>query len=120
MQFAQTVRNQMNAKGWSVKKFADEIGKTPEHARKLSTGRAFPSDDLALRIAQKLDIDHEEFQEQLDRDRWEKKYKKKPPESARTDLGPLEGVWEQLNPDQREYIICVANCLVMRRQRKAQ
>ena len=119
MQFAEAVRNQMDAKGWSVKKFADEIGRTPEHARKLSSGRAFPSDDLALRIAQKLGIDHAELQEQLDRDRWEKKHKKKPPESERPDLGPLEELWEQLNPDQREYVFCVANCLTMKKPRKA-
>jgi transcriptional regulator with XRE-family HTH domain len=120
MRFADTVRCQLDAKGWSVRKFADEIGRTPEHARKLSSGLTFPADDLVPRIAEKLGIDHAELQEQLDRDRWEKKHRKKPPESARPDLAPLEDLWEQLNPDQREYMLCVANCLVMRRQRKAQ
>jgi len=116
MQFAQTVRNQIEAKGWSIRKFADEIGRTPEHARKLYAGRAFPSDDTAARIAQKLEIDHAEFQKQLAEDRWERKYSRKPPQSARPDLGPLEDVWERLNPDQRDCVLCVANCLVTKKR----
>jgi transcriptional regulator with XRE-family HTH domain len=116
MQFSDTVRSRVEAKGWSVKRFADEIGRTPEHARKLYTGLAFPSNDLALRIAQKLEIDQEKFQDQLDNDRWEKKHKKKPPESARPDLGPLEGIWERLDADERDCVFCVANCLVKRKQ----
>ena len=116
MKFADTVRDQMEAKGWTIKKFADEIGRTPEHARKLYAGRAFPSDDLALRIAQKLEIDQAEFQKQLAADRWEKKYRRKPPQSAQTDLGPLEEVWEQLSSDQRDCVLCVANCLATKRR----
>src|SRR3954453_12750249 len=99
MQFADIVRNQIAAKGWSIKRFADEIGRTPEHARKISAGRAFPSDDLAVRIADKLDIDNAKLQKQLAADRWEKKYKKKPPRSEHLDLGPLESIWEKLSTD---------------------
>jgi transcriptional regulator with XRE-family HTH domain len=109
----------MEAKGWSVKRFADEIGRTPEHARKISTGLAFPSDDLAMRIAQKLDIDHEEFRKQLAEDRWEKKYKKKPPESEHTNLGRLENVWAELNAGQRELVLCVAICLKAKKRKRA-
>jgi ribosome-binding protein aMBF1 (putative translation factor) len=119
MQFADTVRSQITAKGWSIKRFADEISRTPEHARKISAGRAFPSDDLAERIADKLDIDNAELQKQLAADRWEKKYKKKPPQSERPDLGPLESIWEELSTDQREYMLCVANCLIMKKRRRA-
>ena len=111
MRFADTVRAKIDEKGWSVKRFADEIGRTPEHARKISSGRAFPSDDLIPRIAQTLEVDHAELQTQLDADRWEKKHKKKPPESEHLEFGPLENVWSELNGDQRELILCVANCL---------
>lgn len=120
MQFADVVRAGIDAKGWSMKEFADEIGKTPEHARKISSGLAFPSDDLALRIAQKLEIDHSDLQRKLDEARWEKKHKRKPPESERPKLGPLEEVWEQLNRDQREYVLCVANCLITKKWQRAQ
>jgi transcriptional regulator with XRE-family HTH domain len=102
----------MESKGWTIKRFADEIGRTAEHARKISNGLAFPSNDLAERIAQKLSVDHSELQRQLDEARWEKKHKKKPPESVHPDFGPLEEVWEQLNLDQRRYMICVATCLI--------
>jgi len=119
MQFADTVRDQIGAKGWSIKRFADEIGRTPEHARKLSTGLAFPSDDLAVRIAQKLELDHAKLQALLDADRWEKKHKRKPPESERPDLAPLEDVWAELDADQRDLVICVANCLILKRRKRA-
>jgi ribosome-binding protein aMBF1 (putative translation factor) len=119
MQFADTVRDQIQAKGWSVKRFADEIGRTPEHARKISTGLAFPSDDTATRIAQKLELDHAKLQTQLDADRWEKKHKRKPPESEHPDLGPLENVWAELDTDQRELMLCVATCLRRRKRKQA-
>jgi transcriptional regulator with XRE-family HTH domain len=111
MQFADTVRDQILAKGWSIKQFADEIGRTPEHARKISTGLAFPSDDLAVRIAQKLGLDHDKLQTLLEVDRWEKRRKKKPPMSEHPELGPLENIWSALNGDQRELVLCVAKCL---------
>jgi transcriptional regulator with XRE-family HTH domain len=111
MQFANTVQERLAAKGWSLRKFGDEIGRTPEHARKLSTGRAFPSDDLVHRIADKLEIEHEKLQRLLEADRWEKKYKRKPPESARPDLAPIQGVWQELSKDQRVFLVCVAKCL---------
>ena len=119
MQFANTVRGQIEARGWSVKKFADEIGRSPEHARKISTGLAFPSDDLAVRIAQKLELDQAKLQGQLDADRWEKKHQKKPPESEHPDLGPLEDAWEQLDAGQRDLILCVAYCLKTKKHRQA-
>jgi len=111
MRFADTVRGQIEAKGWSIKQFADEIGRSPEHARKISTGLAFPSGDLTARIAEKLGIDQTELQKQLQTDRWEKKYKRKPPESERPDFGSLEDIWNDLSGDQRQVIICLANCL---------
>jgi ribosome-binding protein aMBF1 (putative translation factor) len=117
MQFADTVRDQIQAKGWSVKRFADEIGRTPEHARKISSGLAFPSDDLAVRIAQRLELDHSNLQTLLDADRWEKKHKKKPPESERVDLGPLQNLWTELSDQQRELILCVASCLKSQKKR---
>jgi ribosome-binding protein aMBF1 (putative translation factor) len=117
MQFADTVRDQMDAKGWSVKRFAEEIGRTPEHARKISTGLAFPSDDLAVRIAHRLELDHVKLQTLLDADRWEKKHRKKPPESEQADLGPLQNLWTELNDQQREVILCVASCLKTQRRR---
>jgi transcriptional regulator with XRE-family HTH domain len=111
MRFADTVRSKIDEKGWTVKRFADEIGRTPEHARKIRSGRAFPADDLIPRIAQTLDVGHAELQTQLDADRWEKKHKKKPPESEQVDLGPLQDLWKELNDHQREVILCVATCL---------
>jgi len=120
MQFAETVKSQLALRGWSIRKFADEIGRSPEHARKISTGLAFPSDDLALRIAEKLEIDPEDFQGQVASDRFQKRYGKKPPQRARTDLEPIEGLWDQLTPEQRDCVVCVANCLTMRNRRRAQ
>ena len=120
MQFAEIIRSKVDAKGWSMKRFGDEIGRTPEHARKIYHGRAFPADDLIPRIAEKLQADQVELQEQLAEARWEKRYKKKAPQPVRSDFGPLDGVWELLDSEQREYVACVANCLVMRKQRKSQ
>lgn len=111
MSFADTVRSKIDEKGWSVKRFADEIGRTPEHARKIRSGQAFPSDDLIPRIAETLEVDHTELQTKLDADRWEKKHKKKPPVSEQVDLGPLQDLWTELNAQQREVILCVASCL---------
>ncbi len=111
MHFSETVRSKIDEKGWTVKRFADEIGRTPEHARKIRSGRAFPSDDLVPRIAQTLELDHAELQTQLDADRWEKKHRKKPPESEHEDLGPLQGLWTDLDDQQREVVLCVASCL---------
>jgi ribosome-binding protein aMBF1 (putative translation factor) len=117
MRFADTVRAKIEEKGWPVKRFADEIGRTPEHARKISSGRAFPSDDLIPRIAQTLGVDHAELQTQLDADRWEKKHKKKPPESEQGNLGPLQDLWAELNDQQRQVILCVASCLKTKMKR---
>ena len=116
MQFAETVRGQLALRGWTIRKFADEIGRSPEHARKISTGRAFPSDDLALRIAQKLEIDPDDFQGKVASDRFEKRYGKKPPQRARPDLEPIENLWDRLTPEQRDCVVCVASCLVARRR----
>jgi transcriptional regulator with XRE-family HTH domain len=116
MQFAETIRSGLDARKWSVKRFADEIGRSPEHARKLSSGTAFPSDDLAVCIAQKLELDQTEFQKQLEADRWQKKYRKKPPESEHPDLGALEHLWVELTAEQRECIVCLADCLLSRRR----
>jgi ribosome-binding protein aMBF1 (putative translation factor) len=113
MLFSDTIRRGVQTKGWSIKKFADEIGRTPEHARKISNGTAFPSNDLTVRIAEKLEVDQTELQQQLDEARWERRHKKKPPTPAQVDLGPIEEAWRRLSQDQRQYVLCVANCFIM-------
>jgi transcriptional regulator with XRE-family HTH domain len=115
MGFSQTIRTQLRAREWSVKRFADEIGRGPEHARKLRNGTAFPSGDLAQRIAVKLGLDPAEFQAEVDVAKWEKKHGRKPPQTAHPELGPIEHLWIELSADQREYLLCVANCLLSQR-----
>ena|SRR2546422_11232658 len=119
MEFAKIIRDRMGMKGWSVPKLAEEIGRSPEHARKICNGKTFPSDDLAERIATKLEMDPAEFKERVAADRWQKKYKKRPPQTERMELGPLEKIWMELDSEQREYLLCVGNCLMMRRPRRA-
>jgi hypothetical protein len=120
LNFSDTIRDQLRKRQWSVKKFADEIGRSPEHARKLRNGTAFPSGDLALRIAAKLELNSADFQLEIDAARWEKTRGRKPPQADRPDLVPLEGIWNELTAEQREYVVCVANCLLLKRIRKPQ
>jgi transcriptional regulator with XRE-family HTH domain len=108
----------MDKRGWTVKQFADEIGKSPEHARKLRNGTTFPSQDLTQRIADRLQIDAEKFRQQVDGDKCEQKFGRKPPEMEPPDLGPLTRIWSRLDPDERESLVCIANCLVTKRLRK--
>ena len=118
MQFSFTIRAKLKERKWSIKKFADEIKRSPEHARKLCNGTAFPSEDLIPRIAAKLELDNTEFQDQIAAARWEKKYGKKPPEREYPDFGALKELWPELNDEQRGSVICLAKCIVVARQNK--
>lgn len=118
MEFSETIRAKLKERDWSVKKFADEIGRSPEHARKLRNGTAFPSRDLIPRIAAKLELDNIEFQSQVDAAKWEKTHGKKPPVSEHPNFGALEELWPELNAEQREYVICMAKCIVASSQSK--
>ncbi|HEV7218760.1 MAG TPA: helix-turn-helix transcriptional regulator [Terriglobales bacterium] len=109
------IKNQLAQKKWSVAKFASEINRTAEHARKLQNGTAFPSADLAERIAVKLGIDPREFQKQLIADRWLRKHGQKPPQPEHSSMGPLQEIWHDLTPEQQECVLCVANCLMTKR-----
>jgi len=112
LKFSSTIRAKLRARKWTLKRFADEIGRSPEHARKLRNGTAFPSDDLVPIIAAKLELDNTKFQSQIDAERWEKKRGKKPPMREYPDFGALEELWPELNDEQRESVICLAKCIV--------
>ena len=119
MKFSQTIRCQLDSMGWTIARFGKEIGRTPEHARKLRNGMAFPSDDLIPKIVIKLGLDGEKFRNMVLEDRWIHKHGKKPPTLDRHDLGSLELIWGNLCKEDKEYILCVASCLLKSRAFRA-
>ena len=118
MGYADTIRAELEARQWSVKRFADEIGRSPEHARKVRDGTAPPGPDLTRHIAAKLGLNLDELQEEVDIAKWEKRHSRKPPKPDHPDLGPLERVWKELTADQRQYLLCFADCLTRKKLRR--
>jgi len=118
MRFSTTIQAKLKERKWTIKKFADEIGRSPEHARKLRNGTAFPSEDLVPVIATKLALDSTKFQSQINVEKWEKKHGKKPPMRASPDFGALEDLWPELSDEQRESVTCLAKCILASSQNK--
>jgi len=119
MGFSQTIRSELRLRKWTTKRFSDEIRCSPEHARKVRGGIVPPGPDLTLRIADKLEIDPEELQREVDIAKWEKLHHRKPPNVTRPDMTALESLWTELSEDQREYMVCVASCLIMKKKTRA-
>jgi transcriptional regulator with XRE-family HTH domain len=115
--FAQTMRRQMEAKKLGPKEVADNVGRSFEHIRKLCGSETFPSRGLQNAIADLLEIDRTEFEEQVNADRWRKKFKKIP--TAKQAHHPISTVWDDLTEDQQSTLLCMARCMVKQRRRKA-
>ncbi len=98
--------------GYSRKRLAAAIQRTPEHVRKLVEGEAFPGPDLRDHIADVLKLDRNVFREAIDKDRWFKKTGRKPPMPEKPRVSPIDRVWERLTPEQRQVLECVASCMV--------
>jgi len=119
MTYPEIIQSKLVDLGWSIKKFADEIGRSPEHARKIKNGTAFPSGDLSEKIAATLDLDIHKFREQVEVAKWQRAHDgRKPPVSERTDLGHFERLWAALNEEQRGYVTCMARCILVSKRKR--
>jgi hypothetical protein len=86
--------------------------------RKLEAGEALPGPDLQERLAEVLKLDYQLLREATENDRWLKKFGKEPPVAGWKSIAlPIERVWGRLSRNQREDILCIAECM-SRRNRK--
>ena len=115
--FTDTIRKGMEAKKVGLRQLADHVGCSSEHVRKLSNSLAFPSPSLRDKIAEVLQIDRKEFEEQVNADRWRFKYKKIP--AVAEVQHPIYALWNRLTADQQTSVLCVAECLAKLKKRKS-
>jgi transcriptional regulator with XRE-family HTH domain len=114
--FSETMRQRMEAKSLDVGKLAERLGCSFEHARKLCNSETFPSPSLRDKIADVLESDRTEFEEQVNADRWRSKYKKIP--AVAEAKHPIYSVWNELTKDQQTSLLCMARCLAKQRKGK--
>jgi transcriptional regulator with XRE-family HTH domain len=115
--FAETMRHQMESKKLGPRDLAAKVGWSFEHIRKLCSSETFPSRALQHAIADLLEIDRGEFEEQVNADRWRKKFKKIP--TTAQAHHPISAVWDDLTEDQQTTLLCVARCMAKQKKRKA-
>lgn len=65
----ETIKRSRLRKGWTQKKLAEEVKVSGVYISKLEQGVNLPGDELALKLARKLDLDEKDFVSHLFRDR---------------------------------------------------
>jgi len=116
--FSETLREQMEAKNLAPRDVAAKVNWSFEHIRKLCNSEAFPSKPLQKALADLLEIDHAEFEKQVNADRWRAKYGKIPTSDAQAKH-PIFAVWEDLTNEQQRTLLCVARCVTRKKKRVA-
>lgn len=95
-------------------------GCTPEHVRKILAGEAFPSRSLLQVIANQTNTTLSDLEQLLDRDRWNYKHGRKPPAATLPpDTTALLRYWDELRPQDKNTLLCVAECLHRKLKRGA-
>jgi hypothetical protein len=115
--FAKTMLSKMKAKRIGPRDVATKVGWSFEHIRKLCNSEAFPSRPLQKALAELLEIDSTEFDQQITIDRWQKKYGRIPPPGQ--PKHPISAVWDELTGDQQTTLLCVARCLLRQKKSRA-
>lgn len=82
----------------------------------IGFAEAFPSIDLQDRLAEILGIDRAKFTSTIQADRRYKMTQRSVPKGL--PKSPIDRFWEQLNYEQRESIMCVAECFVRLNRKK--
>jgi|SRR6185437_5465259 len=106
--FAELIRSQMDKLGITRGALAETVGRSVEHVRKLEAGEAFPSKDLEHKLVGALHLNPADFAEAVEKDRWFKKFGKRPPQGAPSS--PIEKYWDNLTSEQRKSVLCVVEC----------
>lgn len=99
------------------KTLAAGLDRSLEHVRKLISGLAPPGRDLQPRLAEVLELELRLIEDAVESDQWFKKHGKKPP-SSEGFVSPLEKLWVQLTPEQRDQLVCVAECMFKRNKKE--
>jgi transcriptional regulator with XRE-family HTH domain len=114
--YSKMLNRYMESRHLSVPELARAVGRSKEHIRKLTNSEAFPSSDLAKKLADALKMEEpEEFLDLLVRDRWEKRHGKLPGPVPPSRVGPLEQLWPELSHKEQQLLLCVAECCLRRR-----
>jgi transcriptional regulator with XRE-family HTH domain len=110
--FSQLIRDEMAQENLSIVQLASDVGCSPEHIRKIANGETFPSKHLQRLIVDRLKLDSEKLEKQIQEDRWIAKYGKLPPKPV---VSPVFAAWDRLTAAQRSTIICIAECMLKRK-----
>jgi len=108
--FATALRDALEAKGWSILHFAQELDATYEHIRKMVHGLAFPSKHVLKLMAQKLDLDLAALTRMVTEDKLIRKFGSIPYEIAGKSkrVARAERVIESLTDDQFNMLMNIA------------
>src|SRR5438045_4055036 len=73
-QLCSAIEEGMALKGWNVRDLADQCGAGYENVREIVRGKGYPSKFLLKEIAAKLELDFQELEDCLKRDKVRVKY----------------------------------------------
>ncbi|HUQ92893.1 MAG TPA: helix-turn-helix transcriptional regulator [Bryobacteraceae bacterium] len=117
----EAIAAKMEKVGMSILDLAVKVDTSYEHARRVVKGEAPPSDRLCRDISRVLEIPMETLSELMEQDRIRLRYGGVLPESItgkKPDMEPLERVWDDLKPAQKENLVALAASMV--RQNRAE
>jgi transcriptional regulator with XRE-family HTH domain len=99
----QAILNRMEERGVSIRDLAGRLEVTYEHARRITKGESVPSKYVLKLLCEYLDMDFAAAEKLRNMDRIQAKFGDLPLELSGkiADLDPLERVWNQLTPEQK-------------------
>jgi hypothetical protein len=105
--FAKTLEERLEAKGWDIAELARQIDCSYEYGRQLVRGYTFPGKHVLKRICTALALDQEQMRKLVVGDKLSKKYGGIPPELTGKDprFLEIERLLPQLTEPQFDFIV---------------
>lgn len=112
------ISSRMGELGMSIKELAKAIEVTYEHARRIVKEESVPSKQLMKAVSGALEMPRETLESASVEDKIRIRYKDLPASiiERKAGLEPIERVWENLGPDQRENLIALAQSMARNRR----
>lgn len=107
---SELIRAYMHKRNLDRVGLAAKLNRHPETVRRLEEGLSFPPSEVEDKLIAMLEMTPEEakeFRHAVKCDRWVKDFGP-PPESA--PATPIDAYWRDLTTEQRETLICIAEC----------